>query len=431
MGSSFPSTSQIRAGQLSSLNALLGAIIPANPFYTRKILETNTPRDFASLEDYVRAFPFTTKQEIAHDQSEHIPYGRNLTYPVDRYSRLHQTSGTTGPPLRWLDTPETWSTLIDCWVEVYRAAGVTRQDVVYFAFSFGPFLGFWLAFDAGYRLGCLCVPGGGQSSVARLRTILELKATVLCCTPSYAIHLAEVAAQEKIDLAASSVKILMVAGEPGGSIPATRARLEQLWPGARVSDHHGMTEVGPVTYECPATPCRLHVIEGAYLAEILNPTTHAPIPAGQTGELVLTTLKRTGSPLLRYRTGDLVRLAPHHQNSQPCACGRFEMSLEGGILGRTDDMVIVRGVNVYPTAIEQIIRGFQEVVEYQVHISKRGSLTEMHITIEPAPDVRQVAPLVATVEKALQASLNLRIAVTASPGPLPRAELKARRWIKS
>src|SRR5690606_32343749 len=131
------------------------------------------------------------------DQEEHPPYGQNLTYPLERYSRFHQTSGTSGKPMPWLDTPESWEALVGCWEEVYRAAGVTRRDIGFFAFSFGPFLGFWLAFEAGNRLGMLCIPGGGLSTIARLRAIIDHRASVLCCTPSYAIHLAESAIAER------------------------------------------------------------------------------------------------------------------------------------------------------------------------------------------------------------------------------------------
>lgn len=428
---SFPKSAEIRAAQLRSLNELLAQIIPANPFYTRKVLEGSVPRTFGSLEEFGNAFPFTTKREIAHDQEHHPLYGRNLTYPLEQYSRLHQTSGTSGKPLRWLDTPQSWDILVDCWVEVLRAAGVTPKDTAYYAFSFGPFLGFWLAFEAGNRLGALNIPGGGVSTLGRLKTIIETRATVLCCTPSYAIHLAETAALEQVDLGESRVRLIIVAGEPGGSLPATRAHIERLWPGARVFDHHGMTETGPVTYECPSHPCRLHVIHWAYLAEIVDPRSGESVPAGQPGELVLTTLKRIGSPLLRYRTGDLVAAAKHHATDQPCECGRFDLAVDGGILGRTDDMVVVRGVNIYPTAVEQIVRDFREVVEYQVHITKKGAMTEMHLVVEPAREVRNVAALVASIEKALQTSFSLRIPVTtAPPNSLPRAELKARRWLR-
>ena len=422
---------KLRQEQLASLNKLLAAIIPANPFYTHKALKSQAPREYASLADYARQFPFTSKSEIVRDQEEHPRYGRNLTYPLEAYSRLHQTSGTTGKPLRWLDTPESWDVLIECWSEVYQAAGVTRKDIAFFAFSFGPFLGFWLAFEAATRLGCLSLPGGGLTTLGRLQLILDSRATVLCCTPTYAIHLAEVAAAERVDIARSAVKTIIVAGEPGGSIPATRAHIEKLWPGARVFDHHGMTEVGPVTYECPAQPCRLHVSDWAYLAEVIDPESGHPATPGAPGELVLTTLKRTGSPLLRYRTGDLVKLAPHHAEGKPCACGRFETALEGGILGRTDDMVVVRGVNIFPTAIEQVVRQVPEIVEYQVNISRRGALTEIHLNVELSRDARHAAQVVSKLEKELQTAFSLRIPVAIAPNnSLPRAELKARRWIR-
>lgn len=430
MEAAFASADEARQAQLDALNELLRAIIPVNSFYTGRMFEAELPRQFGSLGEFTSRFPLTLKRELVQEQIDYPPYGRLLSFPLPRYSRFHQTSGTSGQPLRWLDTSESWSALIDCWVEVYRAAGVTPKDICYFAFSFGPFLGFWLAFDAGHRLGCLCIPGGGQSSVARLQAILELKVTVLCCTPSYAIHLAEVAAREKIDLHRSQVRLIIVAGEAGGSIPATREQIQRLWPGARVFDHHGMTEVGPVTYECPAHPCRLHVIDWAYLAEVLHPETLEPAAVGEAGELVLTTLKRAGSPLLRYRTGDLVRLAEHHRTAQACACGSFNTALEGGILGRTDDMVVIRGVNVYPSAIEQIVRELPGIAEYQARISQAGALTELELLIEPAPDVKDPSSLATSLAQRLHGVLNLRIPV-ATAAALPRAELKARRWIKT
>src|SRR5580765_1066408 len=140
------SAEALRRAQLESLNELLRAILPVNTFYARKVGKNRA--ESRSLAEYSANFPLTTKPEIAQDQSDKPPYGTNLTFPVERYSRLHQTSGTTGKPLRWLDTPQTWEMLVDCWSEVYKAAGVTSKDAVYFAFSFGPFLGIWLAFDA-------------------------------------------------------------------------------------------------------------------------------------------------------------------------------------------------------------------------------------------------------------------------------------------
>ena len=292
---------------MEQLRSLVTELFPANAFYTRKLEDVGITFDVASLEDFSARFPFTTKAELVADQRAHPPYGTNLTYPLASYTRFHQTSGTTGTPLRWLDTPESWDCILEYWAEVFRAAGVKAGDRVCFAFSFGPFLGFWMAFESAERLGCLCIPTGGMGSTARLKVILDNAATVLCCTPTYALRLGEVAAETGVDLKRSAVRRIIVAGEPGGSIPATRARIEQLWPGARVFDHHGMTEVGPVTYECPAQPGVLHVIEAGYIAEIVEPTSGKPVAPGQVGELVLTTLGRVASPLLRYRTGDLVK----------------------------------------------------------------------------------------------------------------------------
>ena len=427
---SHPTRSAIEASQLEQLRSLVAELFPANRFYAQKFQAAGITFDLASLADFSKRFPFTTKPELVADQLATPPFGTNLTYPLDRYTRFHQTSGTSGTPLRWLDTPESWDGMVESWMEIFRAAAVVAADRVMFAFSFGPFIGFWLAFEAAARLGCLCLPGGGLSSAARLRLMQGNQANVLCCTPTYAIRLAEVAAEEKITTHSLGVKTIIVAGEPGGSIPATRAKLESLWPGARIFDHHGMTEVGPVTFECPAQPGVLHVIESAYFAEVIDPVSGKP---AESGELVLTTLGRTGSPLLRYKTGDLVQLVTHHASriTQPCKCGRFEMALGGGILGRTDDMIIVRGVNIYPSAVEEIIRGFGEIAEYRVQISRKNSLAELRVELEPTKETRDLAALLAQVGKAFETMLALRVPVIAvPPGTLPRFEMKAQRWVK-
>ena len=427
MAGDFPKRLALSQRQWMLLRELLAAILPANRFYAAKLQPELVSR-LASMKEFCEQVPFTTKAELAADQKAHPPYGTNLTYPLERYTRCHQTSGTAGAPLRWLDTPESWNWMLANWTQVFGAAGVTRADRVFFAFSFGPFIGFWLAFEAAARLGCLCLPGGGLSSAARARAIIDHGATVLCCTPTYAIRLAEAAAADGIDLAASRVRVVLVAGEPGGSIPATRSRIEALWPGARVRDHHGMTEVGPVTFECPARPAVLHVMEAAYLAEVIDPASGQAAPPAAVGELVLTTLGRAGSPLFRYRTGDLVKPAP----GAVCACGRSELALEGGILGRTDDMVAVRGVNVYPSAIEEIIRHCGGVAEYQVRLGTARAMAELSLQIEPAPDCPDAPGLARKLERALFSALGLRVAVAVAPaGSLPRFEMKAARWVRN
>src|SRR5437879_5677473 len=213
---------EIRAAQLEQLRSLLAELFPGNQFYSRKLSGAGITFDVASLEDFSARFPFTTKTELAEDQQAEPPFGTNLTYPLERYTRCHQTSGTSNAPLRWLDTPESWEWMLESWTEILRVAGVRAADRLYFAFSFGPFIGFWIAFESAARLGCLCVPGGGLSSAARVRAMLDLGITVLCSTPTYAIRLAEVGAEEKIDLYAIRGGRVVVAGATGGSIAALR-----------------------------------------------------------------------------------------------------------------------------------------------------------------------------------------------------------------
>ncbi len=425
--SCLPDLPAVQHLQLDKLERLLKEILPTNRFYARKLDNLALPRRFADLEEYARAVPVTTRHELVRDRIENPPYGTNLTYPLEFYVRCHQTSGTTTVPIRWLDTPASWDHIVGNWIEILAAAGVGRQDRFFFAFSFGPFLGFWSGLEAVQKMGCFFFTGGSMSSLARLEAILENRITVLCCTPTYAQYLGEVAAEKRIDLSRGSLRHIIVAGESGGSIPATRARIERLWPGAKVFDHHGMTEVGPVSYQCPAEPGVLHVLEAAYLPEVIESVTGAPVNPGHAGELVLTTLDRLGSPLLRYRTGDLVKPRPR----AICSCGRSDLALKGGILGRSDDMVIVRGVNVYPSLIEDIVRGCHQVAEYRVLLDRRFALPELSLQVEAAPDVSNPGMLPDRLEEAFRASLNLRVPVQVLPaGSLPRCEMKAQRWVK-
>ena len=409
------------ADALPKLLRTLREIGREDGFYARKYraagvdpLRVQTLADFATL-------PYTTKAEIAADQTEHPPYGSNLALPRRDYSRVHQTSGTsTGRPLRWLDTPLSWSWILDCWSMGFRdCIGLTQDDRVFFPFSFGPFLGFWAAFEAVARDGHLAISGGGMPTTARLRALIEHGATVVCCTPTYALHLAEVAAVEKIDLAESTVRAVVVAGEPGGGIPATRERIAQAW-GARVYDHYGLTEVGPVSFETTERPNEMKLLESEFLVEVIDPATDRP---GESGELVLTNFGRLGSPLIRYRTGDLVTLSPG-RDAQGC---RY---IAGGILSRADDMIHIRGNNLYPSALEAVIRRFREVVEFRMVVHESETLSDLTIEIEPT-DATGGAKLAESVARAIRDALLFRVDVVAvAPGSLPRFELKSRRVVR-
>lgn len=401
----------IRQQQTRALRQLCQALVPDNRFYAGTLKGTGLDLAHMTLDDFTAHMPLTTRLEWTQDQLDHAPYGTNLTYPLERYIRFCRTSGSTGHPMTWLDTRETWDAMLDNWIRVFEAAGVTEPKRVLFAFSFGPFLGFWTAYEAATKAGHLCIPGGGLSSEDRLRLLMDTQAEVLCCTPTYAIRLAHVAETLGVDLAEANIKFIVVAGEPGGSIPATRDHISEHWHGARVFDHHGMTEVGPVTYECPVEPCVLHVMEDAYFPEVID------------DELVLTTLKRPGSPLLRYRTGDIVSA----EYRTPCACGSHELALLGGILGRKDDMTVIRGINIFPSAVEEIVRRQGSIDEYRVEISTQNDLAAMKVIIESAggETVRR------QLEKQFQRAMFLRIPVVLAPAnSLPRYEMKAKRWVK-
>lgn len=409
----------VRRTQRERLAAMMEEVGARNPFYRRRLEAAGLrPQDLGAPEDLGR-LPFLTKAELVEDQLANPPYGTFLTYAPDRYVRIHHTSGTTGRPLLWLDTEEDWRWWGACWAAVYRGADVTSQDRIFFAFSFGPFIGFWSAMEGARAIGALAIPGGGMDSATRLRAVLDHGATVVCSTPTYALHLAEVAEREGIAIREGRARVTLHAGEPGASIPAVRRRIETAW-GARCRDHYGMTELGAAGIPCPLREDGFHLNETEFIAELIDPETGREAAGGR-GELVMTNLGRWGSPVIRYRTGDLAE-----PDAGPCACGSPFVFLRGGILGRADDMVTVRGVNVFPAAIEAIVRELPEVVEFQAEVAKLRELEELTLRIEVAGDAAAVAPRLSDL---VRRRLGLRPHVEVVPeGSLPRAELKARRF---
>jgi len=404
--------------QTKKFQMMLDSILESNAFYKNKFTEAGitSSADIKTLDD-LQKLPFTIKQELSADQEAMPPYGTNLTFTREQYTRIHQTSGTTGHPLRWLDTEESWQWWARCWASVYKAAGVRSDDKIFFAFSFGPFIGFWSAYEGAHYINALSIPGGGMSSYQRLNAILTHGVTVLVCTPTYALHLAEVAEEQNIDIRNSDVRITIQAGEPGASLPGTKARIESAW-GAKCYDHAGATEVGAWGFECEEQN-GLHVNEGEFICEVINPETGE---AANEGELVITNLGRVGMPLIRYRTGDRVKLM-----AEQCACGRSFRRLDGGVIGRIDQVVIVRGINVFPSAIENIVRRFPETGEFAVDLYRRKVLDEMELRIE----VRNTEPqaFANLVADEVRNALGIRVKVIPVPfGTLPRFDLKARRF---
>ncbi len=412
------------AGALERLPALVAQLLDANPFYQRKYRDLPALRGL-SPEALLARLPFLTKAELVADQQGHPPFGSNRTVPLERFTRLHRTSGTSGQPLYWLDTPETWAWWLDCWQEIYLRAGVRADDRVFFPFSFGPFIGFWSAFEAAARLGAMALPGGGLSTLQRLELLETTAATVLVATPTYALHLAEAARERGMDLASGPIRLTLHAGEPGASVPNVKARLEAAW-GARAVDHVGATEVGPWGVGCGYQD-HLHILE-SFVAELLPAGSsearlleHA---LGEAGELVLSNPGRWASPVLRYRTGDRVAVG-----EGPCPCGLPGAYLRGGVIGRVDGMVVVRGVNVFPSAIENLVRGFAEIGEFEAEVVREGELAQLLVRIEVAGSVAEEERVAAALAAELHRGLSLRPRVELVPaGSLPRYELKAGRF---
>jgi phenylacetate-CoA ligase len=400
-------TQEHRAGELLQL------VLERNPFHRARIeaLGVGSQPQLAKL-------PPLEKHDLVLDQQRNPPFGTNLTYPLERYTQLHQTSGTTGAPLRVLDTAEDWQWWRSLFADTLSVTGVRPGDRVALAFSFGPHVQFWAAKEGLQEVGAMAIPLGGMTSAQRLRTISEVEATALMCTPTYALRLYEVAIDERLEHALDTVERVICTGEPGASLPGVRQRIEEGF-GARCYDHAGLTEAGPFGYPCTAGG-GLHVYGDDFVCEILDERLR-PVAPGERGELVLTPLRRTGFPVLRYRTGDVVVRA-----DQRCPGGHDDGWLPGGIVGRTDDMVVIRGMNVYPSAIEEAVRSVDGSGEFRITFySEPRGMDEVKLEVElpGGPEARELQEL-------MRQQLGLRVRVVpVAPGVLPRQEGKARRVV--
>lgn len=412
---------QLRELQNDRLRGLVKELA-TNRFYQEKSLAAGIELERIEQVDQLYHLPFTTKTELVKQQSERPPYGKLLTYPTSRYRYFHQTSGTTGRPLRWLDTQESWEWWTRSWGYVYRGAGVGEGDIVFCAFSFGPYISHWTAIAGAWHVGAMCISGGGMNSEQRLQTLLDNNCTVIVCTPTYALRLAEVARGQGIDLSASAIRLGIHAGEPGASLPNVKRAIESAW-GAICFDHAGATEVGAWAFDCEAQSGAIHLNEAEFIFEVVDINSGEPVDEGTRGELVITNLGRAAMPVLRYRTGDLVELT-----REPCPCGRSFARIKGGVLGRADDMIIVRGVNLYPSAIDNLIRSFPQIDEYEVCLRSKGGMDDLLIRIE-AGEAHRFEEINSLVEHAFRRQFNVRVSVEqAAAATLPRYEFKARRY---
>jgi len=420
--------SQLEALQLAKLRRQVAWAKERSPWYRRALAGVD-PAGLSSFAD-LRGLPMLTREDWMNSQFEHPPYGELPTIGGDGAIRVHTTSGTTGKgPLRALDSRKDWAWIAEMWAYGIWGCGVRPGDTAYIAFGYGSFIGFWGLHYAMEKIGVLNVPGGAQTTEARVRQIIEFGATVVASTPTYALRLAQEAEALGIDLRGSAVSRIILSGEPAGSIPQTKALIEEQW-GAKAFDTAGMTEIGTImVFECEHQPGGTHIIEDHVIEEVIDPDTLEPVPYGTAGERVVTSFGRGAIPLLRYRTGDQVRKVP----AATCSCGRGFDIYEGGILGRVDDMKIIRGTNVYPRAIEAIVREYAAVDEFQTVITREGVRDEITLRIELKADAPQDLwdGLAETLHNRLALAhegLNFRIEL-AGAGELPRFELKAKRTI--
>ena len=399
--------------QTQRLRELVELVRERNPFQRDRLAGVDP-----AAPDLLGALPLLTKRELVSDQAGHPPFGTNLTYPIERYTHMHQTSGTTGRPLRVLDTAEDWAWWGSAFRRSFAAAGLGAADRGALAFSFGPHVQFWAAKEGLEALEAMVVPLGGMTSVQRLQTIADVEATALMCTPTYGLRLLEVAIEEDLEDALATIERVVCTGEPGASLPAVRSRIEDGFA-ARCVDHAGLTEAGPFGYPC-AEAGGMHIDEREFICEILDEQLR-PVPVGERGELVLTPLRRTGFPVLRYRTGDVVV-----NTDERCPAGHEDRWLPAGIVGRTDDMVVIRGMNVYPSAIEEAVRQVSGAGEFLITFySEPGGMDEVKLEVE-----LDDGAAARRLQESMRQQLGLRVRVVpVAPGIVPRRDGKARRVV--
>jgi phenylacetate-CoA ligase len=387
---------------------LLELVLARNPFHQARLAGW----------DRSRPLPPLTKSELVADQAAHPPFGTNLTYELDRYVAVHQTSGTTGPPLRVLDTAEDWAWWRACLARSFEQIGIGARDRVALAFSFGPHIHFWATKEGLQEVGAMAVVTGGMTSAQRLQTIADTRATALACTPTYALRLHEVAVEQRMEAALDTIEAVVCTGEPGASLPAVRSAIEEAF-GARVYEHAGSSEAGPFGHPCPEGG-GLHVDGSQFACEIVGADLE-PVPPGERGELLVTPLGRTGFPVLRYRTGDVVL-----NTDEPCPGGHHDRWLPGGIVGRTDDMVVIRGMNVFPSAVEEAVRSVTGSGEFRITFyTERGGMDEIKLEVELADGSRA-----GRLQEVMRHQLGLRIRIVpVAAGVLPRSESKSRRVV--
>lgn len=423
------SRDRIERFQLGALQDQLARVAQSSGHYGRVLAETGfEPGDLKSLDD-LRALPMTRKADYLAALGEQPPFGSMLAVDPDEVVRVHFSSGTTSKP-----SPDCWTASdLARWTDLYArlaySQGVRRSDVYQCLFNFSWFVGGLGGLAAYQRIGATCIPGGSGDSERQIETMFDFGTTAVTATPSFMAHLAEVARRMGRDARETRVSKIMLGGEPGASIPATRRMIEELWD-AKAFDGYGSLEFQPIGWDC-AAQAGPHLVEDFAYAEVLDPQTHEPVPDGTPGVLVLTHLDKQATPLVRWWTGDMVV-----RDRRPCVCGRTHARLVGGVQGRADDMMVIRGVNVFPSAVEGVVRSiagttgeYQIVMDADTRDPVSGFLTGLKLRVEAAASAP--ADLAEQVAAEVRAKLQVRATVLlAEEGALPRSTHKAQRILR-
>ncbi|HNS16076.1 MAG TPA: AMP-binding protein [Syntrophorhabdaceae bacterium] len=419
---------RLRQLQLKKFKRIVEWAYNNSPFY-KKLYRDNgfEPGDLNKFED-IQKIPKTDKGMLRDVQKNPpFPYGDILSVPIEDVTTFRQTSGTTGTPVYQADTWQDWEWWSECWSYILYAQGYRDTDRVFIPFGYNIFVAFWAGHYAAEKIGCEVVPGGVLNTEARILKMQELRCTAFMATPTYVLAMADTANKMGIDPVRDlSIRRITCAGEPGASIPATKKRIEEAW-GCKVYDHIGATEIGAWSYECTSQPGGLHVNDAFFLVEIEDIETGKIIDEpGKNGKMLITAFDRLGKPCIRFDSKDVIRWANH-----TCECGRTFRMIDGGVVGRADDITKVKGVLLAPTAIEEVVRSFPELGdEYEVVVSKAGDVDDILLKVEMSSWHEEKKDLIlARLQDQLRLKTNLGYRIEVRPhGSLPRYQVKAHRF---
>lgn len=423
------SRDRLESFQLEALKRQLAYVGEHSDYFRSKWTEIGfDPAGFRAFSD-LRQLPMIKKSDYVASLAEQPPWSSMLAAGLEDVTRVHFSSGTTSSP-----TPVCWTRYdLDRWADLYaRSAysqGVRKSDVYQVLFGMPWFVGGLGVTNAYAKIGCTVIPGGSGETERQIDVMRKYGTTAVSGTPSFMLHLAETAEKLGLPLTENQVKRIQVGGEPGGAIPETRAAIEQRW-GAKVFDGYGSLEFQPIAWECEhQTGC--HLAEDFAYAEVLDADTGDPVPDGTPGVLVLTHLDKQATPFVRWWTGDVVV-----RDSTPCVCGRTLSRLPGGVMGRGDDMLVVRGVNFFPSAVEGLVRKTPGttgehliVIDSEVTDPRNGYLTGIKLRVEVEEGAREQA--VEQLARTIRAELTVRAVIEPVPaGSLERSTHKAKRVLR-